>query len=163
VWRTRSVALWTTKGESSYWMDRFWAGSMQERGAGSPEAVSGVPALEDHCGAVGGGWRSARVGLRAEMGPLRKSLSVRLEEGVHARLRRRSHRGGVPTSALVRALVHRWLDEQDEAGEARRPGRRVQNERGSRGSSVRKEVDDLARRIQRRKPIATRGDHHPIR
>ena len=61
------------------------------------------------------------------MGPLRKSVSVRLEEGVHARLRRQSlharlrHqslRSGVPTSALVRALVHRWLDEQDEAGEA---------------------------------------------
>ena len=67
--------------------------------------------------AVGGGWWSARVGLRAEMGPLRKSISVRLEEGVHARLRRQSLRSGVPTSALVRALVHRWLDEQDEAGE----------------------------------------------
>ena len=60
----------------------------------------------------------ARVGLRAEMGPLRKSMSVRLEEGVHARLRRQSLRSGVPTSALVRALVHRWLDEQDEVGEA---------------------------------------------
>src|SRR5215204_6027106 len=66
---------------------------------------------------VGGG-RSARVGLQVEMGPLRKSISVRLEEGVHARLRRQSLRSGVPTSALVRALVHRWLDEQDEAGEA---------------------------------------------
>jgi hypothetical protein len=66
---------------------------------------------------VGGGGRSARVGLRVEMGPLRKSISVRLEEGVHARLRRQSLRSGVPTSALVRALVHRWLDEQDEAGE----------------------------------------------
>jgi hypothetical protein len=52
------------------------------------------------------------------MGPLRKSVSVRLEEGVHAQLRRQSLRSGVPTSALVRALVHRWLDEQDEAGEA---------------------------------------------
>ncbi len=51
------------------------------------------------------------------MGPLRKSVSVRLEEGVHARLRRQSLRSGVPTSALVRALVHRWLDEQDEARE----------------------------------------------
>jgi hypothetical protein len=51
------------------------------------------------------------------MGPLRKSISVRLEEGVHARLRRQSLRSGVPTSALVRALVHRWLDEQDEVGE----------------------------------------------
>jgi hypothetical protein len=60
----------------------------------------------------------ARVGLRAEMGPLRKSMSVRLEEGVHARLRRQSLRSGVPISALVRALVHRWLDEQDEAGKA---------------------------------------------
>jgi hypothetical protein len=67
---------------------------------------------------VGGGGRSARVGLRVEMGPLRKSISVRLEEGVHARLRRQSLRSGVPTSALVRALIHRWLDEQDEAGEA---------------------------------------------
>jgi hypothetical protein len=68
--------------------------------------------------ALGGGGRSARVGLRVEIGPLRKSISVRLEEGVHARLRRQSLRSGVPTSALVRALVHRWLDEQDEAGEA---------------------------------------------
>ena len=68
--------------------------------------------------AVGSGWRLARVGSRAEMGPLRKSVSVRLEEGVYARLRRQSLRSGVPTSALVRALVHRWLDEQDEAGEA---------------------------------------------
>jgi hypothetical protein len=66
---------------------------------------------------VGGSGRSARVGLRVEMGPLRKSISVRLEEGVHARLRRQSLRSGVPASALVRALVHRWLDEQDEAGE----------------------------------------------
>ena len=68
--------------------------------------------------AVGGGWRSASVGLRAEMGPLRKSVSVRLEEGVHAQLRRQSLRSGVPTSALVRALVHRWLDEQGEARES---------------------------------------------
>ena len=52
------------------------------------------------------------------MGPLRKSMSVRLEEGVHARLRRQSLRSGVPISALVRALVHSWLDEQDEVGEA---------------------------------------------
>jgi hypothetical protein len=52
------------------------------------------------------------------MGPLRKSISVRLEEGVHARLRRQSLRSGVPTSALVRTLIHRWLDEQGEAGEA---------------------------------------------
>jgi hypothetical protein len=67
---------------------------------------------------VGGGGRPARVGLQVEMGPLRKSISVRLEEGVHARLRRQSLRSGVPTSALVRALVHRWLDEQEETGEA---------------------------------------------
>lgn len=52
------------------------------------------------------------------MGPLRKSVSVRLEESVHARLRRQSLRSGVPTSALVRALIHRWLDEHEEAGEA---------------------------------------------
>ena len=52
------------------------------------------------------------------MGPLRKSVSVRLEEGAHARLRRHSLRSGVPTSALVRALVHRWLEEQGEVGEA---------------------------------------------
>ena len=51
------------------------------------------------------------------MGPLRKSISVRLDEVIHARLRRQSFRSGVPTSALVRALVLRWLDEQDEAGE----------------------------------------------
>ncbi len=66
---------------------------------------------------AGGGGRPARVGLRVEMGRLRKLISVRLEEGVHARLRRQSLRSGVPTSALVRALVHRWLDEQDEAVE----------------------------------------------
>jgi hypothetical protein len=74
-------------------------------------------ALPHRTRVVGGGGRSARVGLRVEMGPLRKSISVRLEDGVHARLRRQSLRSGVPTSALVRALVHRWLDEQDEAGE----------------------------------------------
>ncbi len=78
----------------------------------------GCQPLEHHCGAVGSGWRATRVGLQAQMGPLRKSISVRLEEGVHARLRRQSLRSGVPTSALVRALVHRWLDEQDEVGEA---------------------------------------------
>jgi hypothetical protein len=67
--------------------------------------------------------RVTRVGLQAQMGPLRKSISVRLEESVHARLRRQSLRSGVPTSALVRALVHRWLDEQDVVGEvARVPG-----------------------------------------
>ena len=79
------------------------------------EARSPVP---KRARVVGGGGRSARVGLQVEMGPLRKSISVRLEEGVHARLRRQSLRSGVPTSALVRALVHRWLEEQDEAEEA---------------------------------------------
>ena len=72
------------------------------------------------------------------MGPLRKSVSVRLEEGVYARLRRQSLRSGVPTSALVRALVHRWLDEQDEAGDAT-TGRRSRTRSGSRGSSEREE------------------------
>jgi hypothetical protein len=54
------------------------------------------------------------------MGPLRnKSLSVRLEEAAYLRLRRYSLRSGVPTSALVRALVHHWLQVQgDEEGEA---------------------------------------------
>ena len=54
------------------------------------------------------------------MGPLRnKSVSVRLEEEAYLRLRRHSLRSGVPTSALVRALVHRWLQEQgDEEREA---------------------------------------------
>jgi hypothetical protein len=54
------------------------------------------------------------------MGPLRnKSVSVRLEEAAYLRLRRHSLRSGVPTSTLVRALVHRWLQEQgDEEGEA---------------------------------------------
>ena len=54
------------------------------------------------------------------MGPLRnKSVSVRLEEEAYLRLRRHSVRSGVPTSALVRALVHRWLQEQaDGEGEA---------------------------------------------
>jgi hypothetical protein len=34
-------------------------------------------------------------------------------------LRRHSLRSGVPTSALVRTLVHRWLQEQgDQEGEA---------------------------------------------
>jgi hypothetical protein len=53
------------------------------------------------------------------MGPLRnKSVSVRLEEETYLRLRRHSLRSGVPTSALVRALVHRWLQEQgDQEGE----------------------------------------------
>ena len=54
------------------------------------------------------------------MGPLRNKLvSVRLEEEAYRRLRRHSLRNGVPTSALVRALVHRWLQEQaDQEGEA---------------------------------------------
>ena len=77
-----------------------------------------MPPAPKRARVVGGGGRSARVGLQVEMGPLRKSISVRLEEGVHARLRRQSLRSGVPTSALVRALVHRWLEEQDEAEEA---------------------------------------------
>jgi hypothetical protein len=46
-------------------------------------------------------------------------VSVRLEEETYLRLRRHSLRSGVPTSALVRALVHRWLQEQgDQDGEA---------------------------------------------
>ena len=54
------------------------------------------------------------------MGPLRnKSVSVRLEEEAYLRLRRHSLRSGVPTSALVRALIYRWLQEQgDREGEA---------------------------------------------
>jgi hypothetical protein len=54
------------------------------------------------------------------MCPLRnKSVSVRLEEETYLRLRRHSLRSGVPTSALVHALVHRWLQEQaDREGEA---------------------------------------------
>ena len=54
------------------------------------------------------------------MGPLRnKSVSVRLEEEAYLRLRHHSLRSGVATSALMRALVHRWLQEQgDEEGEA---------------------------------------------
>ena len=54
------------------------------------------------------------------MGPLHnKSVSVRLEEETYLRLRRHSLRSGVPTSALVRALVHRWLQQQgDQEGEA---------------------------------------------
>jgi hypothetical protein len=54
------------------------------------------------------------------MGPLRnKSVSVRLEEEAYLSLRRHSLRSGVPTSTLVRALVHRWLQEQaDQEGEA---------------------------------------------
>jgi hypothetical protein len=49
------------------------------------------------------------------MGPLRnKSVSVRLEEEAYLRLRRHSLQSGVPTSALVRALVHRWLREQGD-------------------------------------------------
>jgi ribbon-helix-helix CopG family protein len=49
------------------------------------------------------------------MGPLRnKSVSVRLEEETYLRLRRHGLRSGVPTSALVRALIHRWLQEQGD-------------------------------------------------
>ena len=53
------------------------------------------------------------------MGPLRnKSGSVRLEEEAYLRLRRHSLRSGVPISALLRTLVHRWLQEQgDQEGE----------------------------------------------
>ena len=50
------------------------------------------------------------------MGLLRRSVSVRLEESTYLRLRRHCLRSGVPTSALVRALVRRWFDEQ-EGGE----------------------------------------------
>ena len=71
---------------------------------GHSEARSPVP---KRARVVGGGGRSARVGLRVEMGPLRTSISVRLEEGVHARLRRQSLRSGVPTSALVRRALTR--------------------------------------------------------
>ena len=56
-----------------------------------------------------------------------KSVSVRLEEEAYLRLRRHSLRSGVPTSALVRALVHRWLQEQGEAvAEREGPERRWQ-------------------------------------
>ena len=62
------------------------------------------------------------------MGPLRnKSVSVRLEEEAYLRLRRHSLQSGVSTSALVRALVHRWLQEQGEAvAEREGPERRWQ-------------------------------------
>ncbi len=43
---------------------------------------------------------------------------MRLGDGHYLRLRRQSWRSGVPMSALVRALVERWLDEQEERGEA---------------------------------------------
>jgi hypothetical protein len=46
------------------------------------------------------------------IGAASKSVSVRLEEEAYLRLRRHSLRTDVPTSALVRALVHRWLQEQ---------------------------------------------------
>jgi predicted DNA-binding protein len=74
------------------------------------------------------------------MGPLRnKSVSVRLEEETYLRLRRHSLRSSVPTSALVRALVHRWLQEQgdreveavsDRAGTERRWQPELFGERG---------------------------------
>ncbi len=48
---------------------------------------------------------------------LRRVLSVRLGEGHYLRLRRQSLRSGIPMSVLVRALVERWLDEQEQ-GEA---------------------------------------------
>lgn len=38
---------------------------------------------------------------------------MRLGDGHYLRLRRRSLRSGIPMSALVRALVERWLDEQE--------------------------------------------------
>jgi hypothetical protein len=58
------------------------------------------------------------------MGPLRnKSVSVRLEEDAYLRLRRHSLQSGVPTSALVRALVHRWLQEQGDQEEEAVPDR----------------------------------------
>jgi hypothetical protein len=116
--RVRSSALWTEAGPPGYGcrVDVFLPS--QPLGSDAAGAKAGLP---PRVPVVGGGGRSARVGLRVEMGPLRKSISVRLEEGVHARLRRQSLRSGVPTSALVRALVHRWLDEQDEVG-SRLPG-----------------------------------------
>jgi len=73
------------------------------------------------------------------MGPLRnKSVSVRLEEEAYLHLRRHSLQSGVPTSALVRALVHRWLQEQET-----RKGRlwqrgKTQDDAGNRAFSARK-------------------------
>ena len=64
------------------------------------------------------------------MCPLRnKSVSVRLEEETYLRLRRHSLRSGVPTSALVRALVHRWLQEQAEQEVEAVPDRQGPEER----------------------------------
>ena len=58
------------------------------------------------------------------MVPLRnKSVSVRLEEETYLRLRRHSLRSGVPTSALARALIHRWLQEQADREEESVPDR----------------------------------------
>lgn len=54
---------------------------------------------------------------------------MRLEEGAYRRLRRHSLESGVPTSALVRALVHRWLEEQGGEGTEASTGR-VGPERG---------------------------------
>ncbi len=79
------------------------------------------------------------------MGPLRKSVAVRLEEGAHARLRRHSLRSGVPTSALVRAFVHRWLEEQGEVGEAT-TGPPGPEREANRGSSARKKGREGPRR-----------------
>lgn len=46
---------------------------------------------------------------------------MRLGDGHYLRLRRQSLRGGVPMSALVRALVERWLDEQEQGAPAEPP------------------------------------------
>src|SRR4028118_1504283 len=64
------------------------------------------------------------------MGPSRnKSVSVRLEEEAYLRLRRHRLRSGVPTSALVRAPVPRWLHQQGDAGRGRAPPARGRRHR----------------------------------
>jgi hypothetical protein len=84
------------------------------------------------------------------MVPLRnKSVSVRLEEETYLRLRRHSLRSGVPTSALARALIHRWLQEQaDQEGGRLCPTGKAPNASGSRGFSAREVRLEWRREVQ---------------
>jgi len=83
------------------------------------------------------------------MVPLRnKSVSVRLEEETYLRLRRNSLQSGVPTSALVRALVHRWLQEQAGEERAAVPDREGPERCWRRGFSARKVRLEWGREVQ---------------
>ncbi len=92
---------------------------------------------------------------------------MRLGEGHYLRLRRQSLRSGIPMSVLVRALVERWLDEQEQ-GEA--PAEPPRPKSASLASSPTREVrderfgqDGHAERLssERANPTARAGSERP--